>query len=97
MSAPSERPHSKEFSTDILYLAGWILATQRLRFLRVDVEQRIAEFIFTDPDSIGESLELEFINGNPLVPIKDLRSALDTLRTQLRVSGVVLRERGGAR
>lgn len=52
------------FLTERLQLAIYFHATGRLRLLRCQkVESGKIQFVFEDPDSIGDQLELEFDRG----------------------------------
>jgi hypothetical protein len=77
-----------EYSTDQLYLAGWLLVTQRLKYLGARSDSKTqGRFYFADPEQVGLVLEAEYLNSDPLVPIKRMRDILSLLRDQLRRGG----------
>ena len=56
-----------QFQTERLQLAIYIHATGQLRFLGCEqVAPGKIQFVFEDPDSIGDQLELDFDRGAPL-------------------------------
>jgi len=54
----------KTFRTDLLPLATFLVASQRLRFLKAEASSdgRVS-FVFLDPDNLGDSVELEYESG----------------------------------
>jgi hypothetical protein len=81
---------SPEFRTGSLYLAALLIIRRDLKFVRAERQPgaRSANFIFEDPKQIGSVYEMEFLDGDPQVPIKELRHALDKLRDRVRAAGL---------
>src|SRR5579862_2425898 len=79
-----------EFRTASLYLAALLVIRRDLKFVRAErlPGSRSANFIFEDPKQIGPACEMEFLDGDPQVPIKELRHALDKLRDRVRAAGL---------
>lgn len=72
------------FVTERLPLAIFLHATERLGFLRCDPNGYSGKvvFIFSDPDSTGSAVELEFDRGAP-VPATALFASQKFLRRKM--------------
>jgi len=78
----------KRFATSNLGLAAYLLASKRLQFVGVDaLDPSHADFLFNDPDGSGESLDIEFGAGDPLVPAASFHRALRSLRHMIDRKG----------
>jgi len=51
------------FQTDSLPLASFLFTTKRLKFLGCEPEGSRLVFVFDDPESVGESLQISFESG----------------------------------
>jgi hypothetical protein len=70
------------FLTERLPLAIFFHATQRLRLSRCERVGEKVQFIFADPEQIGNQAELDFENGE-CVPAKSLFASQTFLRRQM--------------
>lgn len=78
----------KRFATSNLGLAAYLLASKRLQFVAVNaVDPSHADFLFNDPDGVGEAIDIEFGAGDPLVPAASFHRALRSLRHMLDRKG----------
>jgi hypothetical protein len=74
---------SGTFTTERLPLAIYLHASQRLRFSGCeDGDAGKVQFVFLDPDGLGDQLELEFENG-ALVQAKSLFASQTFLRRKM--------------
>jgi hypothetical protein len=71
------------FLTERLPLAIFLHSAQRLRFSHCElVEAGKVQFVFTDPEHIGDQAELDFERGE-CVPAKDLFASQTYLRRRM--------------
>jgi hypothetical protein len=70
------------FITERLPLAIFLHATQRLQLSRCDRVGGKVQFIFSDPEHIGDQAELDFENGES-VPAKSLFASQTYLRRKM--------------
>ena len=78
----------KTFATSNLGLAAYLLASKRLPFVGADtVDPNQADFLFDDPDDLGEAIDIEFGAGDPLVPAASFHRALRSLRHMIDRKG----------
>jgi hypothetical protein len=71
----------KQFATQNLGLAAYLLASKRLQFVGTDaVDPNHADFLFDDPNDLGETIDIEFGAGDPPVPAASFHRALRSLR-----------------
>src|SRR5713101_9335780 len=74
--------NEKTFLTERLPLATFLHATQRLRLSRCELFGDKVQFIFSDPEHIGDQAELDFENGE-CVPAKALFASQTYLRRRM--------------
>ena len=78
----------KTFTTSNLGLAAYLLASKRLQFVGADTaDPGHADFLFDDPDDLGEAIDIEFGAGDPLVPAASFHRALRSLRHMIDRKG----------
>jgi hypothetical protein len=70
------------FLTERLPLATFLHASQRLRLSRCELVGDKVQFIFSDPEHIGDQAELDFENGE-CVPAKSLFASQTYLRRRI--------------
>jgi hypothetical protein len=70
------------FKTQNFALACYLIAAKKLRFNRIEPDHYAASICFDDPESLGPSLEAEFVNG-ALVPATEYHHQLRTLRKRI--------------
>jgi hypothetical protein len=70
------------FCTERLPLATFLHASQRLRLSRCELVGDKMQFIFSDPEHIGDQAELDFENGE-CVPAKSLFASQTYLRRRM--------------
>jgi hypothetical protein len=75
-------PNENHFVTQRLPLAVFLHATQRLAFSGCERVGDKVEFLFSDPQGIGDQLELSFENGE-CIPAKALFASQTYLRRQM--------------
>jgi hypothetical protein len=76
---PNENP---TFVTERLPLAIFLHATQRLQLSRCERVGGKVQFVFADPEHIGDQAELDFENGQS-VPAKSLFASQTYLRRKM--------------
>ena len=79
MSMPNENP---TFVTERLPLAIFLHATHRLQLSRCERVGGKVQFVFADPEHIGDQAELDFENGE-CVPAKSLFASQTYLRRKM--------------
>ena len=78
----------KQFATSNLGLAAYLLASKRLQFVGADtIDPNHADFVFDDPEGAGETIDIEFGAGDPLVPAASFHRALRSLRHMIDRKG----------
>ena len=76
------------FATSNLGLAAYLLASKRLKFVRIETSNpNQADFVFDDPSGTGEAIDIEFGAGDPLVPAASFHRALRSLRHMIDRKG----------
>lgn len=73
------------FITSNLAFAAWLVASRRLKFLRLapcEGFESDYDFLFDDPDDDGRDLAAEFYLGDPKVGARSMFNALAMLEEQ---------------
>jgi hypothetical protein len=80
-------PPVPEYRTQSLYQAAAFVIRTTLPYLRCELDPTTnrAWFVFEDRDHRGTELEREYLSADPLVPVRQLRDVVDTLRDRVRV------------
>jgi hypothetical protein len=75
------------FITSDMALAAYLTTTKKLRFLKIIPHGTApAEICFDDPESIGQAIELDFMNGDALVSAPDYHAHLRSIRKSIQVA-----------
>ena len=75
--------NTETFHTRDLAFAAWLLAANKLPLLRIETPQRqIAIMVFSDPQQVGDSLEVAFRSG-ATVPAFAYHTQLRALRRMI--------------
>src|SRR5690349_16334154 len=84
---PNSTPNPNDaqvYSTNQLSVAAFLIATQSLKLLRVDVDPRgMGFFIFLDPLNRGPELESDFFTADAPAPAQKFHHQLRVLRTMV--------------
>ena len=72
-----------EYRTRSLSFAAFATATQKLTLLRIEVQKRIAYFVFDDPEHEAESLYTQFQLRQTLAEPSAYHAQLRTLRSMI--------------
>ncbi len=83
-----------EFPVQNNSFAAYLIATQRLRLLRIEATVRGSNIIFDDPKNEGAAIELEYLAG-AVVSAVSYQNCLRTLRRSVEIKLAEARK-GGA-
>jgi len=86
-----------DYCTTNLPLAAAIIAASKLKLLRIDATLTQATMVFEDPSDLGTALELDFLNGQLMVPASAYNIQLRAMRRQVEIKLSNARKIGGGR
>ncbi len=69
-----------QYTTRNLPLAAFLVASRKLKLLRIDATSHAAFFVFDDPNHNGADLEAEFLSGQATVSASGFHAQLRRLK-----------------
>jgi hypothetical protein len=83
-----------EYCTTNLPLAAAIVASTKLKLIRIDATPSQATMVFDDPLEEGSFLEFDFLGGQFLVPASQYNIQLRAMRRQIEIKLAAARKGG---
>ncbi len=86
-----------EYTTRSLPLAAFLVASRKLKLLRVEATSHAAFFTFDDPTHTGADLEAEFLSGRATVSASGFHAHLRRLKQAALEKIAEAKQQGGER